>query len=151
MKKLKIYIDTSVIGGCFDYEFSQYSTRLISMFEQSVHIAVVSELTLAELANAPEKVQTVLNNIPTDCLDIIEITEEIKSLSDAYINETIITIKSRNDALHIAAATVMNSDLLLSWNFKHIVNYHRIHLYNSVNLKLGYQMIEIYSPMEVVE
>jgi len=45
----------------------------------------------------------------------------------------------------------MNSDLLLSWNFKHIVNYHRIHLYNSVNLKLGYQMIEIYSPMEVVE
>ena len=151
MKKLKIYIDTSVIGGCFDKEFSKSSLNLISKFQKKEYIAIVSDTTLVELQNAPENVKAVLNNIPTDCLEIIEINDEIESLADAYINEVVVTSKNRNDALHIAAATVMNSDLLLSWNFKHIVNYHRINLYNSINLKLGYQMIEIYSPMEIGE
>ncbi len=52
---------------------------------------------------------------------------------------------------HIAVATLGRVDVVVSWNFKHIVNLNRIRLYNSVNLKLGYPMIEIRSPREVLD
>ena len=55
------------------------------------------------------------------------------------------------DAQHIAIASVFKVDLVVSWNFKHIVNYKKIRLYNSVNLKNGYPLIEIRSPREVVD
>ena len=62
------------------------------------------------------------------------------------------TIKSYNDALYIALATLNNADVLSSWNFKHIVNLDRIKLYNnSINLRLGYKIIEIRSPREILK
>jgi hypothetical protein len=64
--------------------------------------------------------------------------------------EGALTNKSYNDALHIALATINNADVLASWNFKHIVNINRIRLYNSINLKLGYKMIEIRTPREIL-
>nr|VFJ48364.1 MAG: hypothetical protein BECKDK2373B_GA0170837_102027 [Candidatus Kentron sp. DK] len=57
----------------------------------------------------------------------------------------------REDAQHIAMASVERADLLVSWNFKHIVNIQRIHAYNSVNLRLGYPILEIRSPLEVID
>ena len=61
------------------------------------------------------------------------------------------TLKSYNDALHVALATLNNADVLASWNFKHIVNLDRINLYNSINLRLGYKIIEIRSPREILK
>lgn len=72
-------------------------------------------------------------------------------LAEAYINEGALTNKSYNDALHIALATINVADVLASWNFKHIVNINRIRLYNSINLKLGYHMIEIRTPREILK
>ena len=61
-----------------------------------------------------------------------------------------LTAKMRADAQHIAIATVGRVDVLVSWNFKHIVNLHRIHGYNSANLRMGYPMLEIRTPREVL-
>jgi len=61
-----------------------------------------------------------------------------------------LTNKSYNDALHIALATLNNSDVLASWNFKHIVNLERIRLYNSINLRFGHRLIEIRTPREIL-
>lgn len=66
---------------------------------------------------------------------------------DAY---GVLPAKMRVDAQHIAIATVGRVDVLVSWNFKHIVNLRRIHGYNSVNLRRGYPMIEIRTPREVL-
>ena len=55
-----------------------------------------------------------------------------------------------DDAVHIAMSTVNKIDVLVSWNFKHIVNLNRIHLFNSVNIKEGYNLLEIRSPMELL-
>jgi len=55
------------------------------------------------------------------------------------------------DALHVALATVTGCDLIVSWNFKHIVNYRKIQQYNAVNALHGYGSIAIYSPLEVVD
>ena len=74
-----------------------------------------------------------------------------KELAEKYLKEKIVTTKFRADALHIAIATINKVDVLTSWNFKHIVNLNRIRQYNSVNLKYGHSLIEIRSPMEIVE
>jgi hypothetical protein len=72
-------------------------------------------------------------------------------LADIYIRENVVGKTSREDCIHIALATIFKADVLFSWNFKHIVNLNRIRGYNSVNLKSGYPIIEIRSPLDLIE
>ncbi|MCX5814846.1 MAG: PIN domain protein [Proteobacteria bacterium] len=151
LRKLKIYIDTSVIGGCLDDEFKETSNLLINKFKKGEMIAMVSELTILEIRNAPQKVRAVLKSIPEESIAHVELNEEAVSLAKRYIAEGVINEGKLVDAEHIAIATINSADILVSWNFKHIVNLQRIHGYNSVNLKNGYPIMEIRSPREVVE
>ena len=107
-------------------------------------------MTLQELEPAPQEVKDRLAEIPKKYQIAIGIIDEAFQLAETYINEGALTMKSFNDALHIALATIY-ADVLASWNFKHIVNLSRIRLYNSINLKLGYRMIEIRTPREILE
>jgi len=66
------------------------------------------------------------------------------------LKDGVVAESSISDARHIAIASVERVDVLVSWNFKHIVNINRIHLLNSVNIKLGYPLLEIRSPREVL-
>ena len=72
-------------------------------------------------------------------------------LTSLYITEKIVVQTSYDDCVHIALATINRADVLISWNFKHIVNLKRIHGYNAVNLKLGYPILEIRSPKEIID
>jgi predicted nucleic acid-binding protein len=149
MKKLQIYLDTSVIGGSFDDEFKEHSVRLIENIKGDKITGVVSEITIRELENAPDFVKNDFENYK-EKLEVIEITEEIKELAENYIRENIVTENYYEDAVHIACATVYQVDLLVSWNFKHIVNFNRIIQFNAVNLKNGYKSLQIFSPMEIL-
>jgi hypothetical protein len=80
----------------------------------------------------------------------VAITPEILNLATTYVNENVVGRTSFDDCLHIAAATVHRADLLVSWNFKHIVNVYRIRGYNAINMKLGYPILNIHSPKEIV-
>ena len=146
--KQRIYIDTSVIGGCEDEEFSQWSIQLFKEFRQGLRIAVVSDLTRRELEEAPESVRKVLSSLSD--IENVSLTEEAENLAQNYIDEGVVTVKHILDAQHIAIASVERVNVLVSWNFQQIVNLDRIHAFNSVNLKLGYPMLEIRSPMEVI-
>lgn len=146
----RIYTDTSAVGGCFDVEFQHGSIPLFDAFRSGAAVLVVSDLTLAELEAAPEPVRDVLLSVPVEHVEFVSFSEEAAHLSEAYLNEGVVPSKSRIDAQHIATATICRADVLVSWNFKHIVNLERIHGYNSVNLRLGYPMLEIRSPMEVL-
>ena len=148
---MKIYIDTSVIGGCFDVEFEEWSLKLFEKFRLGKETAMIADLTEQELEFAPKQVREKLQDIPDpNRLDVL-ITDEIIRLAESYIKDGALSPKFFNDALHIAAATIHNADVLASWNFKHIVNLQRIRLYNSVNLKKGYRLIEIRTPREILE
>lgn len=70
-------------------------------------------------------------------------------MAEAYEKNKILTPKFMEDMIHIALATVANVDVVVSWNFKHIVHLDKIRLFNAVNLKMGYKELEIYSPREV--
>ena len=150
MKKLRIYLDTSVIGGCFDEEFKQYSIALFKEFDAGSYIAVISATTLAELKNAPNEVKEIVKTIPGNNYEELMVSDEMQNLSAMYLADKIVSEKYSDDALHIAIATVSNVDLLVSWNFKHIVNYEKIHRFNAINTREGYGFLEIMTPREVI-
>lgn len=148
--KQRIYIDTSVIGGCADAEFSEWSTRLFEEFRRGLRIAVVSDLTRRELENAPESVKEVLLSLPDTNIENVFLTEEAETLAQNYIEAGVVSRRHIVDAQHIAIASVERVDVLVSWNFQQIVNLERIRSFNSVNLRLGYPVLEIRSPREVI-
>jgi predicted nucleic acid-binding protein len=149
MKKLRIYIDTSVLGGYFDDEFNVDTKLLFDEILHGEYNLVISDLTERELVNAPEKVRTLLRDLKVD-FEVIAVTQESIDLAMDYINEKVVGQTSMDDCIHIATATIHKLDLLISWNFKHIVNVIRIRGYNSINLRNGYSTLEIRSPKDLI-
>jgi len=148
--KQRVYIDTSVVGGFFDEEFKEVTMKLFERLERNEIIFVVSDLLDLELVNAPLLVRKHLLKYSSDKFQRVELTEEALKLADTYIHEKVVGKTSLEDCRHIAVATINKVDVLASWNFKHIVNLDRIKGYNSVNLRLGYSMIEIRSPKDLI-
>ena len=148
---MKIYADTSVIGGCFDDEFTEWSNQLFEEFKTGAETLMLSDLTFQELELAQQEVRNKVNGIPSENKIHVGITEEAIQLAETYIIEGALTNKGYNDALHISLATIYNADVLASWNFRHIVNLERIRLYNSINLRHGYRIIEIRTPREIIK
>ncbi|HRZ42351.1 MAG TPA: hypothetical protein P5228_06570 [Bacteroidales bacterium] len=146
----RIYIDTSIVGGYFDEEFKETTIMLFQRLENREVKFVVSDLLDLELINAPSYVKELLFKFPPDFFERVELTAEALILADTYIDEKVVGKTSIVDCRHIALATIHKVDVLASWNFKHIVNLDKIKGYNSVNLRLGYSMIEIRSPKDLV-
>jgi len=149
IRKERVYFDTSVIGGCYDPEFAVDSSRLIQYARDKRITALVSEVVIREILNAPSRVQEILFSIPPDTLERIDITEEILSLRDAYLSGGIVSQRWSDDAAHVAAATVARADAIVSWNFQHIVRLDKMRAYNQINLAHGYGILIIISPKEV--
>lgn len=151
MKKLRIYADTSVFGGCFDEEFQVESRKLFDAVKGGAFILVVSDAVLAELQGAPQKVRDIVRELDPAKVEFVVITTEVENLRDAYLSAGVVGPDSREDAEHIAIAVVWGVDLVTSWNFNHIVHYDKIAGYNAVNLLNGYRPVQIFSPKEIVE
>lgn len=147
----RIYIDTSVIGGYFDDKFEEPTKRLFERIENKDFDIYFSEVNETELSLAPQHIKDLKNLIPPDCYKYLELTEEAKTLAESYISEKVLGKASTNDAYHIAISSVNRLDCLISWNFKHIVNFDKIKLFNSINLKFGYPLIDIRTPFEFLK
>jgi hypothetical protein len=150
-RPVRVYADTSVFGGCFDAEFAETSRRFFEEVRRGRIQLVISETTLLELTGAPADVRSVLTDLPPAFIERVPPSEEIETLRDAYVAHGVIGPAAKRDAEHIAAATVAEVDMIVSWNFRHIVHYEKISGYQGVNLLEGYGAIRIYSPMEVIE
>ncbi len=146
----RFYLDTSVIGGVYDTEFEEHSTILMEKVKLGRIKAVISEITEREIIKARKEVRDFYSSLPDEHVEFVELTEDANILADTYIKEDVVGKTHRDDCLHIAIATINRVDILVSWNFKHIVNIYRIRGYNSVNIKLGYPALEIRSPKEIV-
>lgn len=147
---MRFYLDTSVFGGFFDPEFQADTQSLFDEIANGKFSIVISELTAQELLGAPDAVRDLLTQIPPDALAIVAVTDEALSLAERYVQEGALTEKYISDAQHISVATIERVDSLVSWNFKHMVNFFRIRQYNAINLKNGYPLIDIRSPREVL-
>jgi len=145
----RVYVDTSVIAGCLDPEFREPSERMRLAFAAGRLQAVISDITIAELNLAPALVRGLLARPGFVEAERVELDEEADALADEYIAAAAVSESSRADAEHIAVATTQRVDILVSWNFRHIVRLSRIRAFNAVNLRLGYPALEIRSPLEV--
>lgn len=137
------------MGRFYDKEFSEWTIPFIEQAKQGKFIIVLSDITISELQAAPEKVRILPETIPSNYIELINITQEQLDLADKYVLEGALTLKYLSDAQHIAISTILKIDSLVSWNFKHMVNFFRIKQYNSINLKFGYQTIDSRTPKEV--
>ena len=149
--KRRIYTDTSVIGGCLDVEYEEASQLLMGAFKRGEATMVLSSLTSLELLSAPADVRAVVEEVPKAHREYVEMTAEAAMLAEHYMDSRVIGPANRVDAQHIAIATANRVDVLVSWNFKHIVNLRRIQAYNSVNLREGYPTLEIRTPREAID
>ena len=146
--KQRFYIDTSVWGGIFDKEFDLETALLFDMVEAEQIDCLYSDITENELMKAPEKVWLFFEKFQNK--QKVAITPEILKLAETYVNENVVGNTSFDDCVHIATASIHRADLLVSWNFKHIVNVYRIRGYNAINMKLGYPILNIHSPKEII-
>lgn len=149
MRKLRVYLDASVYGGCFDAPFREDSSRVIEAVRRGRLTVLVSEVLFTELRDAPERVRDLAASLPAESLEEVPLTEEILGLRDAYLAAGILGPRWREDATHVAAATVARADAIVSWNFRHIVRLDKIKAYNQINLLHGYGILTIVSPKEV--
>jgi len=124
---------------------------LFQEFIARTQLIILSDFTLQELEFARDEIRSKLNEIPEENRNVLGVKDEAIKLAETYISEEALTNKSYNDALLIALATINNSDVLASWNFKYIVNLDCIRLYNSINFRLRYKMIEIRTPREIIK
>ncbi len=149
MKTQRIYLDTSVLGGCFDAEFAVWSRGLMDDFRAGRFIPILSDLLAAEVSRAPEPVRAVHTELLGLAAERVLVSTEALDLLAAYEAHSVLGPKYRADMLHIALATVSDADILVSWNFKHIVRFDKIRLFNAANLEQGYKQLAIHSPREV--
>jgi len=133
----RFYFDTSVFGGLFDAEFEEETALLFEKVTLGQIKCVYSNLTESELTNAPEKVRNYFEAIKDEFKEKIFVTPEGLKLAQTYVDEKVVGETSLDDCIHIATATLSKVNMLVSWNFKHIVNIYRIRGYNSINLRLG--------------
>ena len=129
--RMRVYADTSVIGGCEDEEFSGPSRQLMNRFIRGEMTLALSSLTLRELEAAPKPVREVLEGVPAEHTEMVDLSDDAEKLAAQYIERAVISSRMIADALHIAVATVAGVDVLVSWNFKHVVNLIRIQGYNT--------------------
>lgn len=150
MKTPRLYLDTSVIGGCFDEEFTAASLKLMDEIRDGISIGVISDLTVRELAGAPREVAALVIQPGDIRWEYVEQSAASSALAKAYLEAGVVGERFRADCEHVAIATIREVDVLVSWNFRHIVRYDKIRMFNAVNLAQGYRTLEIRSPLEVV-
>jgi len=146
---LKVYVDTSVIGGCFDPKFRKDSLRLFEDFKAGRKQMVYSDLVYKEIEQGqytPNHLLRKFHEVPEDYRVKYKQNEEVELLAEKYLQRNILTEKSYKDAIHVAFGTIFKADVIASWNFRHIVNKRKIKLYNETNIEFGYQPIVIKTP-----
>jgi predicted nucleic acid-binding protein len=144
-----LYLDTSVIGGCFDAEFAEDSRRVVEAVLSGLARLLFSEIVEAELLNAPDPVRRLFAELPDSTRERIAFTPEVEALAREYVARGVVPEARLEDCRHVAAATVARADAIVSWNFRHIVKLDKIKGYNQVNLLNGYGVLTIVSPKEV--
>ena len=148
-KKFRVYVDGCAVGMAFNPKYAAQTRPFWEAVRNGEIIVIVSDVLDRELQKAPLRARELVYGLPKSQIERIVSTDESDTLAERYIAEGVVGETSLDDCRHIALATINHADVLVSWNFKHIVNINRIRGYNSVNMKLGYPQIEIRTPYEV--
>jgi len=155
MKKLKIYLDTSIISYLDQQDAPEKMTETLKFWgkiQAGEFEVFTSSVAIEELGRCyDEKLFRLKNYLSNINFTLLEKSDEVNELAKLYVSANVLTQKSFDDCLHIAYACVYNCDMVVSWNFKHIVNYKTISGVKSVNATAGYKEMLIYTPTMLIE
>ena len=156
MRKLKLYLDTSVWN--FYYaddapEKKEITRQFFENLKAGYYQIYSSAVVIQEIENADEKTRSELSVLLEEYKPImLEVDDEIDELAGIYINGGIVPERKWDDALHIAIATVNEMDGLVSWNYRHLANLNKKEKVRAVNIMHGYlKELEMITPMEVID
>lgn len=152
-RKLKLYIDTSVWNMALEKDrvHSETTNDFLKLVTKENYLLIVSNLVMAEIARANDFRRKELSNLIEKYKPLLIYSDEsVTSLANSYTLEKLIPVRFRDDAIHIAIATINHCDFLVSWNFKHIVKASTIKGVHGINFKEGFGMLEIVSPSQFV-
>jgi predicted nucleic acid-binding protein len=150
IRVLRVYADTSVFGGVLDLEFAAASAKFLDQVKSDKFRLVISAVVEAEMAKAPPRVQAIFQSV-APWHELVTTSAAVVQLQKAYLQAGILPPLHAADAMHVAHATVWGCQMIVSWNFRHIVHYRKIPLYNAINVREGYFPIGIHTPQEVIE
>ncbi len=149
-RKLRIYVDSSAVGGAFNDRMAEQTKPFWDAVKRGEIIVILSDVLEREVKKAPSCVREFFASLLELPMEQVVSTDETDALAETYIAENVVGPTSLDDCKHIALASLAHADVLVSWNFKHIVNVKRILGYNGINMKLGYPQINIRTPFEVI-
>ena len=154
--KLRVYLDTSIFNFAISTQNvpleEEATLKLIEEIKAGKFLPYISQVTIDEILKAGEKRREELFKVVKDIVpEELPIIEEADKLADRYLELKIIPAKEQNDALHIAVATVHHLDVIISWNFEHMVKLKTRQHVPAINTLMGYKPIEICSPLEVIQ
>ncbi|MBN1341419.1 MAG: type II toxin-antitoxin system VapC family toxin [Phycisphaerae bacterium] len=147
---MRAYADTSVFGGAFDEEFARASHIFFEQVRSSRLRLVLSPIVEEEISDAPDEVGKLYASIAS-ISEVAPLTAEVVRLQEAYLEASIVGRRWAADALHVAHASVHGCQVIVSWNFKHIVHYDKVAMYNAINTREGFSPIGIHTPQEVID
>ena len=153
MRPLRYYVDTSVWNFLLEEGRPEHRAVTERFFEEIGQLGTlgISEVVLDEMQRASSARRQALQQLVDHHRpELLERTEEIDELAGRYVEAGLIPVRYRNDALHLAVAVIHDFDVVVSWNFEHLVKLKTRLGVNGLNKMLGYREIEIVSPEEVV-
>ena len=154
-RKLKVYLDTSVISHLMQEDVPEKmadTRKLWEMFKNGVYEVCLSSLTMKEVSDCSEPKRSALRDYLKQIqYESYDITKDVLDVAHQLVAMGVLTNKSFDDCQHIGAAVVNNCDCIISWNFKHIVNIKTIRGVRAITNLEGYKPIEIWSPSVLLE
>lgn len=154
MRKLKLYLDTSVWNFFFAEDAPEkrdITKRFFVSIKEGVYEIFISEVVIREINDASESKRKILFDLVDKYAPVeLEITEEANELTEVYMERGIVPKDKRDDAFYVAIATAFEMDAVITWNYQHLANLRKAELFNSANLEKGYtKRLEMVTPMEV--
>ena len=150
MRKLKIYLDRSVISyldQSDSQEKMEQTRKLWKILQIGKYDVVISDLVLIEINECKEPKRSILKEYLAQInYKRVNITEETEEIANEIIKEGILNPKSFDDCLHIASAIISDCNIIISWNFKHMVNVDTINGVRKITFAKRYNNIDIYAP-----
>ena len=148
--KLKIYLDTSVISACVDERTPERRNETKAFWGRIGEFDVsISEAVMQEIRSTRDETKRLEMEDLARTFKVHNISDDMHRLRSIYLTEKVFTPATMDDALHVACAVLTGNEVLVSWNFRHLVNRTKRTLINEVNIRHGFQKIEIVAPPEV--
>ncbi|MCL2050191.1 MAG: PIN domain-containing protein [Lachnospiraceae bacterium] len=149
-KKLKIYIDTSVVSHLDASDRPEWMADTLKLWEDMAngkYEIFTSNVAIGEIYKCSEpKRSFMLDKLKEIELSVVNAETKVEDLSQEFIKLGILKEKSLDDCMHIATALLLKCDVIVSWNFKHIVNDKTIEGVKTISKTKGFDGIKIYCP-----